>query len=168
MTRMTPKLFFLALALLLVGCGCVNTLELKEVMEGSDDWIRELTQGMTITVQHPEGEVRLRQPYDLVITIENHGKHEPHLNTAIVSLFEGPNEGLTCTMVEPKPLETQPFGSGVLFYMPPKQIARNAPATTIRIQCTFTQPATYKLHFGAEFRESGHAFVSRVFVVTAR
>ena len=168
MTKTTARMFFIVFALLLVGCGRVNTLKIKEVMEGSEDWIRELTQGMIITVQHPEGEVRLYQSYDLVVTIENHGKHEPHLSTAIVDVFEGPNEGLSCVMVEPEPLETRPFDSGVLFYMPPKQVARDAPVTTVHIQCTFTQPGIYELYFSVAFRESTHGFVNRVFVVTAR
>ena len=159
---LTGKLAFLALFLF----GCINMLQAKEVLEGSEAWIRELTRGMTITAQYPEGEVRLHQPYDLTITIENHGKHEPHLNTAMVEVFEGPDVP-DCTMVEPEPLDIEPFPSGILFYMPPKKVARNT-VTAIRIQCTFTQPGTYKLHLAAEFRESGKVFISRMFSVTAR
>ena len=146
--------------------GCINMLEVKEVLEGSDAWVRELTRGMTITAQYPEGDVHLHQSYDLLIRIENHGEHEPHLNTAIVEALNE-KEGWTCTMVEPEPSEVKPFSSGYLFYMPQEEVKLDA-VTTIRLQCIFNQPGTYKLHLAAEFRESGKAFVSRVFSVTAR
>ena len=155
-------LIFLSLALF----GCINTLKAKEVLEGSEAWMRELSHGMTITTQYPEGEVRLHQPYDFVITIKNDGEHEPHLNVAVVEVLNGP-DGLTCTMVEPEPLDIESFSSGALFYMPPKKVARNT-ITTIRIECIFTKAGTYKLHMAAEFRESGQAFISKVFSVTAR
>jgi len=158
--------FGLLAGLLLGLVGCTFMLRTKEVLEGSEVWIQELTRGMTITAHYPEGEVPLHRPYDLVITIENHGKYEPHLNTAIVEVLEGPG-GLTCTMVEPEPWDKASFPSGLLFYLPPKKVARNT-VTTLRIQCAFAQPGTYKLLLTAEFRESGKDFVSRVFSVTAR
>ncbi|NPA92244.1 MAG: hypothetical protein GXO56_01015 [Chloroflexi bacterium] len=150
--------------------GCINMLKVKEVFEGSDAWVRELTRGMTITAQYPEGEVHLHEPYDLFIRIENHGEHEPHLNTAIVELLneqENEQKEWACIMVEPEPSEVKPFSSGYLFYMPPEKVKMNA-VTVIRLQCTFNQPGTYKLLLAAEFQESGTAFVSRVFSVTAR
>ncbi len=146
--------------------GCINTLKVKEVLEGSDAWVRELTRGMTITAQYPEGEVQLHEPYDLIIRIENQGEYEPHLNTAVVEVFDEQG-GWTCTMLEPEPSEVKPFSSGYLFYMPPKKVEADA-VTVIRLQCTFNQPGTYKLHFAAEFQESGTAFVSQVFSVTTR
>ena len=163
---MSRTTFGLLAVLSLLLLGCINTLEVKEVFEGSEDWMRELTRGMTITAQYPEGEVHLHQSYDLLIRIENHGEHEPHLNTAIVEALNE-KEGWTCTMVEPEPSEVKPFPSGYLFYMPQETVKLDA-VTTIRLQCIFNQPGTYKLHLAAEFRESGKAFVSRVFSVTAR
>lgn len=162
-----PKIMLGLLALLsLLLLSCVNILKVKEVLGGNEAWIRELTGEMTITAQYPEGEVHLHQPYNFVITIENHGKHKPHLSTAMVRVFNGP-DGLTCTMVEPEPLDAESFPSGILFYMPPKKVSRNT-VTIIQIQCTFTQPGTYKLRLSAEFRESGKDFISRMFSVTAR
>lgn len=163
---MSNAKFSLLILLSLTLFGCINTLKAKEVLEGSEAWIRELTRGMTITAQYPEGEVRLHQPYDFVITIKNDGEHEPHLNVAVVEVLNGP-DGLTCTMVDPEPLDIEPFSSGVLFYMPPKEVSRNA-ITTIRIECTFAEAGIYKLHMAAEFRESGQVFISKVFSVTAR
>ena len=158
------KRYRLLMLLVVSVLGCINMLKLKEVLEGSEAWIRELTRGMTITAQYPEGRIRLHQPYEFVITIENHGKHEPHLNTAMVKVFEGPDLP-NCTMIEPAPLDIEPFSSGILFYMPPKKVARNT-ITTIRIQCVFTQPGAYTLFLSAEFRESGKDFISRVISLT--
>ncbi len=164
---MLPKTKIGLLVVISLGLlGCLNLLKVKEVLEGDDAWVRELTRGMTITMRHPEGEVHLHEPYNFFIRIENHGEHEPHLNTAIVEAFSEPGKW-TCIMLAPEPSEAKPFSSGYLFYMPPEKVRQNA-VTIIRLQCTFNQPGTYKLHFAAEFRESGTAFVSQVFSVTVR
>jgi len=163
--RFDAQIFLFSLLSLSIF-ACVPLFKAKEVLEGSEVWIRELTQGMHITVQYPEGEVRLHQMYDIIIEIENRSKYEPHLDTAIVEVLSGPKD-LTCTMIDPKSLEMKPFASGVVFYMSPKKVVRDM-VTTIRIQCAFAHPGTYKIHLAAEFRESGKPFISRVFTVTAK
>lgn len=165
---MLRRLTWLGVLLALIGSACIHMLKAKEVLEGSEAWINELTQGMTITVEHPEGEVPLYEPYNLIIRVENHdGKHEPHLSTAMVEVFRGPEEGLDCALLEPSPLDTQPFPGGVLFYMSPEKVERGD-AVTIRIRCAFTQPGTYEVYLSAAFRESGKDFAGRAFTVIAR
>jgi len=157
---------WIAILFLGVMMGCVESLKVKEVLEGSDALVQELTQDMEITVLYPEGEVRLHEPYDIVIRLENHGQYEPRLNTVMVRV-RNEQEGLQCQITDPAPVQEDHRSLLHFFYLPPQKVARGG-TTEIHMQCVFNQPGIYKLLLSADFRESGIAFVSQVLLITAK
>ena len=146
--------------------GFVNSLKYKEVLEGRDALVQELTQDMEITVLYPEGEVRLHEPYDIVIRLENHGQYEPRLNTVMVRV-RNEQEGLQCQIMDPAPVQEDHRSLLHFFYLPPQKVEQGG-TTEIHMQCVFNQPGIYKLLLSADFRESGIAFVSQVLLITAK
>jgi len=156
-------LFVVLLVLFLPAC---NFLRVKEVMEGDDTWVRELTQGMDINTIYPHEEVVAQQPWEYTVLIENHGEHEPHLNTARVEEVQG-KQGLTCKMLEPQALQVSHDGAVWSFALSPSKVERHA-ITTIKIQCRAAYPGTYQILWAFEFRESGIAFLSDLTTLRVR
>ena len=158
--RIVRSLLFLSLAVILLACNGCNALRVKEVMEGSDAWVREITQGMEITTAYPQNEVVVQQPWEYVVRIENKGKHEPHLNAATVEELNG-KTGFRCELLEPETEKSDHDGASWLFFMQPQKVAMNT-TTTIRLRCRVTEPGDYRFLWVFDFRESGIAFLSEV------
>ena len=126
--KLRVSMLLLAVFLILVGCKQMERfhLELKETMEGSEAWISELTQGMRFTVEHPEGAVSLGEPQDILITIFNEdGEYSPRLNDVLIETMHA-EDIVHCTLINPPPADIAPFGSGVLFYLPPWEVSRGS------------------------------------------
>jgi len=140
---------------------------LKEVEEGNDNWVQELTSGMMLTAEYSTN-VTTGQPWTFTLSIDNRGTHEPHLHVMWVEILGGPTEeGWRCAMVNPAAQKTQAQARTYLFYLPKKRIVRNA-VTTAQMQCVFSRPGAYTLLVASELQESGIAFFSKQLTVNVR
>jgi len=155
---------FLVLPLFLLGCW--NSLKIQEVFEGDDVWVRELIRGMEITAEYPQ-EIATNQPWEFVLRIENHGEHEPHLHTLWVEKITPAQADWTCQVIEPPVKKVQQGENWYLFFVESRKVRRNQ-VTTMRLQCTFEQAATYEILIGAEFAESGVDFFSKKVTLNVR
>ncbi len=143
----------------LLVLGCANALRIQEVLEGDDAWVRELTREMQINAQY-RPVVAAEEPWEFVLTIDNRGQYEPHLNTLSVekqSAQQGPWE---CRLEEPAVQQVQQGPDWYLFFLEPRPVPRNQ-TVRLRMRCWFSRPGVYALLIGAEFGESGIDFFSR-------
>ena len=153
--------------LLALGWACTfNPLRVQELFEGSDVWVRELTQDMHITWEYSQ-EGRAGEPWLFVVRIANFGEYEPRLNTISIEFLSERPEGVACDVLTP-PFRTEKlYPSSFLYFLEPARV-RYGEITVIRLQCLFPQPGQYDLLITASFRESGVAFFSRRIEVNVR
>jgi len=170
--KLPSPVLLIGLSLFLTALGCLSTwqirfLKVKEVMEGSDDLIREITQGMDIAVEKPLGTVPLNQPWEVEIRISHNGPYKPHLNLVMIQVWKGPPEGVSCRLLEPETRRTERSNDILLIYMKPIRIT---PGSTVilRIECTMEKPGTYRIYTHGTFRESSLPFFEAVIDLEAR
>ncbi|NPA26174.1 MAG: hypothetical protein GXO36_01040 [Chloroflexi bacterium] len=149
--------------------GCSSMLRMREVFEGSDAWVRELTRGMTITPEYPPNRVvTAGEPWEFVLRITNQGPHEPHLHLIWVEVVD-PEEPVawSCQILDAEVEKVKKGETYYLFFLRPQKLAQGSTVET-HLQCTLMQPGTYEILWGAELEESGISFFTDIVTLQVR
>ena len=171
----TKRLSFsllIGLSVFLTALGCLSSwrlyhLRVKEVLEGSEDLIREITQGMTVTIEKPQGTVPLNQPWEVEVRISHNGPYRPHLELVSIQVWEGPSDGVSCRLLEPETRHTEQGQNILLIYMKPIRLTPGS-TTVLRIECTIGKPGVYRIFVHGALRESSRPFFEAIIDLEAR
>jgi len=149
---------------LLPGC---HPLKVKEVLEGSDAWVRELTRSMDMEVV-ADTNVSSGEEMHWSIRIANRGEYEPHVSTLMIMLLDTPGK-VSCRVERPAPREVDHDEANgyIYFLLTPVRVASGT-TTVVSGRCMFSSPGRYRLLLSGSFAESSVAFVSEILTVEVR